>query len=228
MDSTTDVVLANPPDSKAITEAKQSAHALLEQAKGLVVENAEDFKIGGAIIIRCATATRALDGLMRPNIKRLDVAHKAAIAELKALTMPLTEARGYANGTMRAWERAEARKKAEAEAKLREAALKEEHARRDAQAEHMANIGQTEEAVELLDRPVAAPVVHIPSTVPKIAGQSVRKTWKARVVDAKLVPDQYKVVDMTGLNAMARSFKERAVCPGVEFYAEETTTQRSV
>ena len=47
-----------------------------------------------------------------------------------------------------------------------------------------------------------------------------RKLWKAKVVDFKLLPEEYKMPDVTKLNAVAKTLKDKAKVPGVEFYYE--------
>jgi len=62
-------------------------------------------------------------------------------------------------------------------------------------------------------------------------GVSVRKTWKARVTDPKLVPayfDGYELreINMTALNGLARQYEGGLNIPGVEFYRDETLSVR--
>ena len=69
---------------------------------------------------------------------------------------------------------------------------------------------------------VVAPVVQVPSAAPKVAGINTKKIWKARVVDANLVPREFLIVNQAALDAFARGLKEGARVPGVEFYCETT------
>lgn len=222
------VMQAKPPDTEAIAQAKASARALLEQAKALVVENEADCKIGGGIIARCASATRALDGLFRPNIKRLDKAHKDAVAELKTMTVPLAEARAIADRTMGDWraeQRAwEDRQAADVQARL----LADAREKRDAEIKLLDDAGRTEEAVARIDAPLPPiPPVNIHSAIPEIAGQSIRVTWKAKVVNAALVPRDWCIPDQRRLDGHARDTKGAIPVAGVEFIPIESTAQRS-
>lgn len=219
---------ANPPDTEAIAQAKASAHALLEQAKGLVVENATDCEIGGKIIARCASAGRTLEGLLRPNIKRLHAAKTAALDELKTMTVPLAEARAIADRKTSDWRQRQRQIEVAEAAALQEKLTKDAEDRQLDHAEHLENLGKLDERDALLKRPVTVPTVVRQTEIPKIPGQHPVVTWRARVTDASLVDDKYKVIDMGLLNDLARSLKDKAVCPGVEFYSNETTAQRSV
>ena len=58
---------------------------------------------------------------------------------------------------------------------------------------------------------------------PKVtaAGTSFRKVWKFRIVNAALIPREYLIPDEKRLGLIARTDKEGASVPGVEFYADE-------
>jgi hypothetical protein len=227
VETTTDVVLANPEDTKQLAQIRQAANELLAQARDLMIETPDDYSEGGALITQSKNYEVILNGLMRPWVDDFHQAHKRALARLKGFLNPLAEVRTIMNPKMSMWRAEEKRLEDERMAKLREAARKEEEERQVEHALEREKAGRHEEAEAILNRPVETPIVHVESTVPKIEGQSIRKLWRARVVDAKLVPDKYKIIDMSGLNALARSLKERAECPGVEFYCDETTAIRS-
>jgi len=70
---------------------------------------------------------------------------------------------------------------------------------------------------------IATPIT-VGITAPK--GSSTRQIWKATVIDAALVPYQFKIVNEKALNAYAAAMKESAVVPGVRFYAEESVAIR--
>lgn len=53
-------------------------------------------------------------------------------------------------------------------------------------------------------------------------GVTIRKTWKARVVDFAALPDEYKTVNEQKLNAVARALKADTKIPGVEVYEDKT------
>jgi len=69
---------------------------------------------------------------------------------------------------------------------------------------------------------VIAPVVTVAAVTPVIAGQSVRKTWKARVVNAAILPREYTLPNQQALDAFAKATKGAIPLSGVEFYEEST------
>lgn len=67
--------------------------------------------------------------------------------------------------------------------------------------------------------------------LPKLKGTHIRKTWKARVVDADKVPIKIgttviRNINMSVLNDIAKVYRGSFDIPGVEFYQEEAVTIR--
>ena len=123
-------------------------------------------------------------------------------------------------------ERQEAARAAEAEA-LRQAALIENQKEREAmQREAEKRRAEAEAAAakaaakEEAAAEVVAPVVQIASVTPKVQGQAIRRTWRARVVNVALVPREYLVPNQQALDAFARATKGAIPLPGIEMVSE--------
>lgn len=90
-------------------------------------------------------------------------------------------------------------------------------------AERRANAAAVKvEAKQEIAATAVAPVVAVATAAPKIAGVSTKKVWKFRVVNASLVPDDFKLIDEKKLGAYAKAMKEGAKVAGVEFYADDS------
>jgi len=63
--------------------------------------------------------------------------------------------------------------------------------------------------------------VTTPSTIIK------RKRWTFRIINEKKIPRRFLIVDETALRKLATSLKEKAECPGVEFYSEDEIASKS-
>lgn len=79
------------------------------------------------------------------------------------------------------------------------------------------------------------PVVTIPTKIVGTAGSKVgtREVWKYRITNISKVPAAYLVppeerVNKSVLNALAKSQKDKAKVPGIEFYCEDTIQSRVV
>jgi len=63
------------------------------------------------------------------------------------------------------------------------------------------------------------PQVVVQANIPTMAGVPSRRNYKARVIDASRVPDQYWIIDEQKLNQEARDAKKVGeIIPGVEFF----------
>ena len=63
--------------------------------------------------------------------------------------------------------------------------------------------------------------VTVAPSIPTVAGVPSRRNYKARVIDANRVPDQFWLIDEQSLNAEARKAKKVGeIIPGVEFYED--------
>lgn len=124
------------------------------------------------------------------------------------------------------------------EQEAREAALKAEQDRLLAEASHLSETGQQEEAEQVLEQAVKveAPPVVMPSSVPKIVGASSRQNWKHEVTDLKAlaqavvdgkVPIGAIKADDVFLGQMARAMKANMKWPGVKVWAETGVSMRS-
>lgn len=82
-------------------------------------------------------------------------------------------------------------------------------------------------AVAALDRAAQIVAPRVEAYIPPVVGQSSRTAWKARVDDAKAVPDEYKIVDTAMLDKFAQATKGRVTVPGVTFYEERVMSARS-
>ncbi len=119
----------------------------------------------------------------------------------------------------------EARKRAAAatnEAERAKAAAEAEKAQAAANKAAAAALVREETAAAVI-----APVVTVAAVTPVIAGQSVRKTWKARVVNAAILPREYTLPNQQALDAFAKATKGAIPLSGVEFYEESTLASSS-
>ena len=110
-------------------------------------------------------------------------------------------------------------KKKEQEA-IEKERLAEQEKERLERAEELAKEGKTEEADELLEKPIFVAPAVLPSA-PDVKGTSYRKVWKFEVMDESKVPCDFHMVDTVKLGQYARTFKEKSSVPGVRFYSED-------
>lgn len=118
--------------------------------------------------------------------------------------------------------RAEEQRIAEERHKVEQTRLLEEAAVLEAQGDGGLAAAVVEQAIT-----TPAPVVVLADTTKSVVGLKFRRTWKWRAANndlgraLQLVPRDYLTLDETKLNGYARSMKETAKIPGIEFYFED-------
>jgi hypothetical protein len=117
---------------------------------------------------------------------------------------------------------------AEAQAKLRAQAAKEEEAKRaklEVRADKAEASGKDEKAEELREQAAA---VHV--DVPVIAApkptMSYRTDYDFEVVDKATIPEQYKLVDEVTIRRIVKAEKESCKIPGIRVVTKQTSISR--
>jgi hypothetical protein len=147
----------------------------------------------------------------------------------------LVKAEALLKGTLVTWDAEQRRLAAIAAEEQRQAAKAEQDRLAEEQRQAEALLAQADEAAASGDVVAAAALeeqaaviqtsaVYSPAPVviaaEKPKGASSRMKWRARVVNAALVPDNYKTINQPALDAYAGAMKEAAAVSGVEFFAE--------
>lgn len=175
-----------------------------------------------------------IDETFDPQIEQAHRLHKSLLAEKKKFTAPLEDAERIVKRTIAGYLAEEDRKRREAEA---ERARIEAEARAEAEkklravekAEAKGDIAKAEaiaqEAVNTMAAKIeAAPVV---PDAPIASGLSLRKVWKFRIIDEKLLPREYLVPDEMKIGRVIRALKDEANIPGVSVYSEDDVSSRA-
>jgi hypothetical protein len=150
------------------------------------------------------------DGDIQDATERLN---RLRIAKMKLL-QPLVLVRDKVRGIRKAWEEGE-RRAAEAEEKrLQDEAQKAREKEVNAQL-RKGEIGKREAEQMKLE----VPKVTVKPSIPTMQGVQSRRNWTFEIVDARLIPDRFWVVDSQAIGRMVRETKDKALaektCPGI-------------
>lgn len=208
------------------TELDQESHAIVTTANALTIASNDDLQVAGDFLKRAKGALKVLDATFDPSIKKAHEAHKSMVAAKKKHAEPLQHAERIVKGKMADYTEEQERVRRAEEARLREIARKEDEERRLAEAAALEAAGEHESAESVIDAPASPVPVVVPKTVAKVEGVSYRTNWTFRIVNVDAIPRQFMVPDEKAIGAHARSMKERASIPGVEFIAEKTVASR--
>jgi hypothetical protein len=139
--------------------------------------------------------------------------NRLRIAKMKLL-QPLVLVRDKVRGIRKAWEEAE-RRAAEAEAQRLQDFAEEARKKEVAGMLRRGEIGKREAEQLKLE----VPKVTVKPSIPIISGVQSRRNWTFEIVDARLIPDRFWVVDAQAIGRMVRETKDKALaeksCPGI-------------
>lgn len=194
----------------------QEAAGLLRVAKDRVITTNADLKPATDDLVVIATCKKAMFArkteLIGPLKAKLDLVNQC----FNDLMSPVTEADRITRGKVSEYDRIMKERAAQA------ARIEAEKLKLAQEEAAFTGTGEFDVPLNTVQPPPPVPE-HTRTDLGTLGG---RDNWKARVVDMKLLPDEFKIPDMQTLNAKAKSSKGTAVIPGVEFFNDRIVTVR--
>lgn len=215
-DNSIAVISIKPEIDPAYPDLVSEAAALCRYADLRIIKNDEDAKTATDDLNLIRKLEKSIEGLRDKYVRPLNEHVKAINNKFKTLSIPLDQADKTTEAKILAYRNEVRRKAREAEEINRQ---KEELARKEA-----AFNGTGEVTIDTT--PVIIPEV-AKNVRAETATAGVRSNWKAEVIDFAALSDEYKLPDMTTLNAMARSRKGQNPPAGVKFYDDASLTVRN-
>ena len=176
---------------------QSSSTDIVSKTQELVIFSKEDNQIADDILKGIKTLEKQVNEFFKPMVESAHKAHKEITGKRNSFLDPIKKAESRIKDKIREYLTQKRKEEKEAEAKLQQKAK---------------------------DEGIKVPVTIKKEEAPK--GQIAKDIWKAEVTDKSKVPEKYKVVDQTTLNAIARAEKENASVPGVKFYSEISVSTR--
>jgi len=219
-------------DTTMEQELEQGGALMVKTANSLTITSHEDYDKGTAILKDIKARVKKVKEYWKEPKANADAAHKALVAKEAQMLKPLQEAESIIKKAMLAYTTEVERKRREAEEaarKVREAEVR----RLEAIAAQAEAQGDEDTAEIMRDMAEEVPLGEISAAAaPTAKGVSVRTTWKARVIDPRLVPAYFegaelRTINMTALNNIAKWQNGEAKIPGVEFYQDSTMSVRA-
>ena len=218
----------------SMEEKLQSSGALMVQkANEMTITTHEQYDEAGKFLVEIKTRMKQVKDYWKEPKQQAAAAHAMICGKEKEMLAPLTNAESIIKKSMVDYQRVVEEERRKEEERLRK--LKQEEVDRQlAQAIEAEKNGDQQGAemsmamAQMIDD--MKPTQSIAK--PTASGTSVRKTWKARVIDPKLVPAyvngvEVREIKMSALNNLAKMTNGEMKIPGVEFYEEQTMVARS-
>ena len=242
-----EIVIARP----STDTLEKQAQVFIARAEEMQITTVEHHETALEVIRDLRKQEKAITEHFEPSRKAADNAKKSILESRDILVKPLAEARGILSNKAVAYQQeqirieAEARKKAEEEARIAQEKIDEEARRIEAerQKEFDAAIeaGDEAKAEEILEEePVEVeevrPVKVEAPRVAQVSGSSTRTTWSAEVIDLTAlivyvtmnIGERSKLLEpcMKELNKIAVAEKGGMEIPGVQAVSNTTVVTR--
>lgn len=202
---------------------------VVQRATALAVTTPDAYAGAADFLKAVKAAQKRVTDFFGPMKAKAHAAWKEITATEASTLTPLTEAEVMVKRKMLNYAQAEEANRQAEQRKLQAAADEAARKERERLEKEAAKLKTPELREQRMEQAAAvvAPVVEVASVRPVVTGQSIRKTWRARVVDAKAVPREWLVVNDTALQAFARSTKGAVPVAGVEFFEEASLASAS-
>ena len=207
-----------------------------ERAKSLIIINQETYSAAARVLLEIAEIEKRIREHHEPIKTAAHNAHKAAVTAEKKFLDPLMQAKNIIKNSISTWEVEQSRIRAEAERKAIEEATKKEEEERLAKAIEAEKAGKTTAEVEkIIETPTPIKVAPIKPTFERDSRVSTRETWRAEVVDLRLLcqaivdgkaPLESIDANIPALNILVRATKENFAVPGVRAIKETNVVMR--
>jgi len=200
-----------------IEKVESSVLSLAERANGFIVENEIDAEVASDFLRNIKDTEKKIEDKRLEFTTPLNQSLKAINVTFKNLTAPLAVAKKIVSDKILSWRSIEAEKIRKAEEEAREAEAEKIRKIQEAlKAE-----GDAKKKQEMIEEIVKAeelkPIIKKQETT--IGSSQARKIWTYEVVDFSKVPDKYKEISKTEINASIRA-GERNI-DGLRIYQKE-------
>lgn len=204
-------------------DVEKELPALTAWARSLKVTTALEFNDAAERLKSIKGAMKRVVDFFKPTKQAQDEAKRRILEAEKKLLTPLEEAEGYAKRAMLTYQQEQQQIAQEEQRKLQAAAdlAARKERERLQKLSDAAKKPETQQKYAEAAAEVSAPVVHVPTAAPVVAGITTKKVWKYRVTDAALVPREFLMVNDKALAGYARAMKGAVPVAGVEFYSED-------
>jgi len=212
---------------------RENMMAVVKSARSLVVADDISYQMAAATLKLVFERKKQVQNYWKEPKESAAKSHKVICAKEKEMLNPLTDAEGLLKKSMGDYSmKLEAKRRVEAAEIERLKKTERDRFLADAiAAEQTGDVITVETSLMMAEMVEDMKAVSTSKAMPKADGISIRKTWKARVIDDSKVPSHVvgvciRPVDMSALNNLARMTKGTAEIPGVEFYEDTNLAVR--
>lgn len=205
-----------------LQKISNEAQECIKVAQAVIVSDQQSYEQAVAVRKNAKELQKMIEETFDPIVQKAHASWKESLEQKNKFVGPIIKAVEYLDSKIREFKLECERKEREAQEKLRREAeekAEKERAKLEYKARLAAEAGNVKKAEELAEKAaeVEIKVQAVAPTFPKAKGDFTRTTWRATVVDFKLLPDEYKLPNEQLLNSIARNSKGVMKIQGVEF-----------
>lgn len=223
-------------EKREIKALETKALTMPERAKAIQVIDDETLHLANEFMHGCRQLEKKIDDKMDPLIKKSNELHRDTLATKREMKDPITQAKNMVDPKIISYkhkveeeirvQEEEKARKIEEERKKKEEALEKAAALEKAGDQEQAE-KELEKAEELEEKETMLSLEpKFKTKAPETKGTTTMRYWKFRVKNLKLVPRELFKLDEVKVGHIARTQKEKAEVPGIEFYYTESSTMR--
>jgi len=208
IEAPTAIVKIAPDKDAAYIKLLAETTKLLEYSNKLVIKGVDDKKAATNDLIIMGDLGKQIEAVKKEWLGPIDEHRKTVFDMFRQLTDPLAQAVRQTKAAMIEYDREQERIRLELE----------EIARKERELEEAKARAENRAPIEV--QTVAIPEQGTGRTRSELGLASTVTTYKAKVVDFKLLSDDYKMPDMSKLNRVVNAAKGKIEIPGVEIETE--------
>lgn len=210
---------------------KNEVSPVIQRANALLIVNADDYRDGTDFLKAIKEVQKKVTDYFAPMKSKAHETWKQICTNENELLDPLRQAESTAKKKLLTWKIEDDRKREGERLRLQleaEEKARRERERLEKQAEKLKTPELKEQRLEEAQS-IIAPVIEVQSAVPEVKGISVRKTWKAEIVNKTefvkaAINDSNLLalisIDLQALNKIAAATKGGISYPGIKFYED--------
>jgi hypothetical protein len=186
----------------------------------ITIKNNEDNAKASAVLRGLRGLKDNVKETFRPHIQKAHSSWKALISEEKKHLEPIERCEVIIEGKILQFTKEENERRLKLQAEI-EAKAQKEREKLEKQAQKAIENGNFDKAEEKLQQSqmVITPVIE--TKAEKQEGVSTVKVWKFSIIDEKLIPKEFLIVDESLIRKTVNTFKDKASIPGVKIWCED-------
>jgi len=225
--TTPQFALPSQPDQR---QAAALVKNLTTQAAGFIVKDEDAFIASWALIERHDAALKKIGEWFDPFVEGLYKLHKMAINLRDQFLDPVLASKKALLAERMRYHTAQAKLKKEQADRDAETLRRQQAKDLEKEAKKLEKTGDVEAATVVREqaKTLPPPVVPAAPAVPKQAGSVLKTTWKFRVENEAIVPNEYRMVDVSKIRRVVTALGDKANIPGVKVWSETAEHSRAV